>query len=341
MSVQPVPTIRAAHLSPYIEFLQDKGAQIEHTLESTQLPTTVGENPDAHIPLVPALHFLSLVQKTEGFRDLGFLASGRIGLNLLTPSTLQLLLSAPTLHKALNTFQDYLAAECSVMTGWTSNGAGGMATVGVNLSLSVDDEETRTMQMHFVLLILTVIRLFVGSGWKPQILAFQCHLPLSPLVGHFFPNTRFLFGQSHSWICVPAEMLQSQRHKSVKPLLCRPVLDTPTIESDLLPYDFAESLKRVLKSYLSDGYPSIELAADISRTSVRTLQRSLAQYGITYTKLVDLARYEAAAELLRDTNIKIIEIAYAVGYEDPSHFSRAFRRISGTSPREYRVKPAA
>lgn len=341
MSVQPVPTIRAAHLSPYIEFLQDKGAQIDRALESSHLPTTIGENPDAHIPLVPALQFLSLAQRTQGFRDLGFLASSRIDLNLLTPSTLQLLLSAPTLHNALDTFQDYLSTECSVMTGWTSNGAGDVAAVGVNLSLSADDEEMRTMQVHFMLLILTIIRSFVGSGWKPHIVAFQCHLPLSPLVGHYFPNTRFIFGQSHSWIGVPAEMLQSQRHKSVKPLLCRAVLDAPTTESDLLPHDFAESLKRVLKSYLSDGYPSIELAAEISRTSVRTLQRSLAQYGITYSRLVDLARYEAATELLRDTKIKIIEIAYAVGYEDPSHFSRAFRRIGGTSPREYRVKPAA
>lgn len=338
MSVQPVPTIRAAHLSPYIEFLQDKGAQIERTLESAQLPTTVGENPDAHIPLVPALRFLSLAQKKYGLQDLGFLAHSRIELGLLTRSTMRLLLSAPTLDKSLDLFMDCLAAECSVMEGTTSNARGEIAAIGVNFCLSVDEEEMRTMQVHFMLLILAIIRLFAGPGWRPHVLAFQSCVPLSPVVEHYFPNTRFLFGQSHAWIGLPATMLRSERHRSVTPLLCKRVLE---IEPDLSPSDFAESLKRVLKSYLGDGYPSIELAADISRTSIRTLQRNLAQYGITYSKLVDLARYEAAATLLRDPNIKIIEIAYAVGYDDPSHFSRAFRRIAGTSPREYRVNLAA
>ena len=192
-----------------------------------------------------------------------------------------------------------------------------------------------------MLLILAIIRSFAGSSWKPHILAFQSRLPLSPLVGHYFPNTHFIFGQSHSWISLPADMLQSERNKSATPLLCKPVLDPHAAASDLLPSDFAGSLRRVLKSYLADGYPSIEMAADISRTSVRTLQRSLALYGITYSKLVDLARYEAAIELLRDPKMKIIEIAYAVGYEDPSHFSRAFRRMAGTSPREYRLNQAA
>jgi AraC-like DNA-binding protein len=50
---------------------------------------------------------------------------------------------------------------------------------------------------------------------------------------------------------------------------------------------------------------------------------------------------EAAVELLEGSDSKIIDVAYAVGYEDPSHFSRAFRRLKGTSPREFRVSGAA
>jgi len=35
--------------------------------------------------------------------------------------------------------------------------------------------------------------------------------------------------------------------------------------------------------------------------------------------------------------LKSLDIAQAAGYRDPSNFARAFRRIAGVSPREYRL----
>jgi AraC-like DNA-binding protein len=47
-------------------------------------------------------------------------------------------------------------------------------------------------------------------------------------------------------------------------------------------------------------------------------------------------RVHRAAQLLRTTNHTVKTIAQRVGYEDPLHFSRNFRRIFGQSPSEYR-----
>jgi AraC-like DNA-binding protein len=58
---------------------------------------------------------------------------------------------------------------------------------------------------------------------------------------------------------------------------------------------------------------------------------------VTYSKVVEYARFEAAAEMLTNPDLKIIDIAYTLGYQDPSHFSRAFRRVSGLSPRDFRL----
>ena len=102
--------------------------------------------------------------------------------------------------------------------------------------------------------------------------------------------------------------------------------------------NFPGALKAVLQSYFSDGYPDIKLAADISGTSVRTLQRHLKQFGVSYSNLVDQSRFESAVELLKNPEISNLDIAYAVGYEDPSNFARAFRRIAGVSPKEYRTQ---
>ena len=100
--------------------------------------------------------------------------------------------------------------------------------------------------------------------------------------------------------------------------------------------DLPTSLKLVLRSYLQQGYPDINLAATIASTSVRTLQRQLAQFGLNYSSLVQQVRFEVAAELLKDPGLKSLDVAHAVGFNDPSHFARSFRSVAGVSPGEYR-----
>jgi AraC-like DNA-binding protein len=51
-------------------------------------------------------------------------------------------------------------------------------------------------------------------------------------------------------------------------------------------------------------------------------------------------RMAEARILLSDTELPVAEIARRVGMSDPGYFSRQFRRIHGTSPREWRRRPA-
>jgi AraC-like DNA-binding protein len=95
-------------------------------------------------------------------------------------------------------------------------------------------------------------------------------------------------------------------------------------------------LKAALRTYLDEHVPNIPEAAEIVGTSLRTLQRELSSADLTYSKLIDQVRYEKAADLLRGTDAKIIDVAYSVGYTDPSHFTRSFRRIAGVTPHEFR-----
>jgi len=71
--------------------------------------------------------------------------------------------------------------------------------------------------------------------------------------------------------------------------------------------------------------------------SSRTLSRRLAAEGTTFQSLLDESRRERAALLLRNSELGVAEIAYALGYEDAANFGRAFRRWFGTSPGRYRV----
>ena len=92
-----------------------------------------------------------------------------------------------------------------------------------------------------------------------------------------------------------------------------------------------------MQPYLSTGYPSLELAAELTGTSKRTLQRLLLASGTSYRQLVQRARFGLATHLLTDPAYRVLDIAVALGYRDPSNFGRAFRRIARIGPEEYRL----
>jgi len=58
--------------------------------------------------------------------------------------------------------------------------------------------------------------------------------------------------------------------------------------------------------------------------------------GTTYRAVIDELRFNEAKELLEHTSARVIDVAGAVGFDDPAHFARMFRRVGGLSPREFR-----
>jgi AraC-like DNA-binding protein len=100
--------------------------------------------------------------------------------------------------------------------------------------------------------------------------------------------------------------------------------------------DFLGSLTQALCGSLADRAPPITWAADIAGISPRTLQRCLARHERTYSQVVDEVRFELARQLLRESGTTAHDVSRAVGYSDHSHFTRAFRRVVGLTPQEYR-----
>ena len=68
----------------------------------------------------------------------------------------------------------------------------------------------------------------------------------------------------------------------------------------------------------------------------RTLRRWLKTSGLTYRHLIDRIRFELADDLLADPKTPLKNISAALGYSSPNNFIRAFHRISGMRPTQYR-----
>jgi AraC-like DNA-binding protein len=87
------------------------------------------------------------------------------------------------------------------------------------------------------------------------------------------------------------------------------------------------------------GY-SVSALAEACGVSVRTLERFfLAALGDTPRRWLKRLRMQRAIELLRDGS-NISEAAFCLGYEDPSHFSREFKKCYGFPPNKNANPPA-
>ena len=84
-------------------------------------------------------------------------------------------------------------------------------------------------------------------------------------------------------------------------------------------------VQRLLKS-APTGRLSADEAARLTGVSRRTLVRRLSEAGTGYRELVDAERRVRAERFLRDGDLSHAQIAEALGYTDPSSFSRACRR---------------
>jgi len=100
--------------------------------------------------------------------------------------------------------------------------------------------------------------------------------------------------------------------------------------------DLTTLVRRLTAESLAKGHPTIAQAAEAADMSVRTLQRRLLKFGLTYSQLLDEVRLWTACRLLERSESSLAEIASALGYADPSNFTRAFQRWAGESPSVFR-----
>ena len=97
----------------------------------------------------------------------------------------------------------------------------------------------------------------------------------------------------------------------------------------------AEVLAAIMRN-LSSGDVHLDRIAEALHVSPRTLQRRLEMEQTSFATLLDEARHVATLEYLRESRIAITDIAYLVGFSEPSTFYRAFKRWTGTTPASYR-----
>ena len=107
--------------------------------------------------------------------------------------------------------------------------------------------------------------------------------------------------------------------------------------------DVVQQFEKSLQEYFTQetlihaGLPSVGYFAKRMNLSASYLSDLLHRFtGKSTQEHIHLQLVDRAKSLLWSTQLPVSEIAYALGFEHPSHFTRLFKSKTGCSPREYR-----
>jgi AraC family transcriptional regulator len=91
-----------------------------------------------------------------------------------------------------------------------------------------------------------------------------------------------------------------------------------------------------MEAHLDEDVPLSGLATLVGLSPFHLCRTFKASLGLPPHRWLQARRVERAKALLSDSTLTIIDIAAAVGYENPGHFAKVFRRETGVTPREFR-----
>lgn len=94
------------------------------------------------------------------------------------------------------------------------------------------------------------------------------------------------------------------------------------------------------KEYIANNYHkdlSIDEVAEIADLSIShfcTLFKQISGY--TFLEYLTQCRMDKAKYILKNSPVKVYQIAPLVGYQDPRYFTQVFKKVTGMTPSEYR-----
>jgi AraC-like DNA-binding protein len=107
--------------------------------------------------------------------------------------------------------------------------------------------------------------------------------------------------------------------------------------------DSLQSIRGQVESLLVPLLPTrqfgVEVIAAKMGLSRQTLFRKLKAEGVTFEQVLDALRHKTALHCLNGPGASVKQTARLVGFADPTAFSRAFKRWTGSTPSRYAARP--
>ena len=84
------------------------------------------------------------------------------------------------------------------------------------------------------------------------------------------------------------------------------------------------------------GFDQTQFLEEMNTTKSTFFRKLKSLTGLTYVSFIRNIRMKAACHIMEEKkHVRISELAYAVGYNDPRYFSSIFKKEIGMQPSEY------
>jgi AraC-like DNA-binding protein len=180
----------------------------------------------------------------------------------------------------------------------------------------------------FLAVACNIMRELCGSRWAPEEVQFSRAKPADVNAYRRFFRAPCGFDRERTAISFPTTLLNKPMTEANSERVRRLEQQAQTIgKGELL-----SRLRRALRILLLSGRTSAQEVAAVLFLHRRTLNRRLNDQGTNFQQVLDEIRFEAACQLLDNTQLPLTDIAASLGYSESSAFTRAFRRWSGAAP---------
>lgn len=264
-------------------------------------------------------------------RFFGLEMAQRQGMQILGPIWM-LMRNASTIGEALSSMAKNFTLHTDVTAFSLESELGGMT-----LCYEIMDEtlkfESQVIE-HGLGLTCMEISVLLGHHWTPEFAQFRYAAPynLEPLKKVFGSNISF--NQDRHAIHISAQDL-------AKPINTSDAEHYQVIQRKLNSRHEASGPQVVMQTKMAmralmpeEGCHLDRIACAIG-VSPRTLQRHLKSTGLSFQELKDQVRLDLAKKYLRHSHLSTGEIAERLHFSETAAFTRFFKRLEGTTPRQF------
>jgi AraC-like DNA-binding protein len=327
-------TILVRSISKITDAAAARGVEPEEVYRAVNLNPAILSDPDNRIPFAQLVALYEHAARLTGDDAFG-LHIGESSNPELFDVLGYVLVNSPTLGDALNRLVHYHSI-------WSDGAHFSLDVTGARARLAYeyldwqggarrhDCEMTLSISVSFA-------RRVTGVAWSPREVSFQHPKPESVAEHRRIFRAPVRFGRPANELIFDSSLL-ALPIKRADPGLCD-ILDRQAKELlAKIPREdsLTDRVRGILREALNGGEPKLQTVAHKLGISVRTLQRKLRTEGTSIQDLLDEVRSDLSKSYLREPKLALCEVAYLLGFSEPSAFHRAFRRWTGMTPKAFR-----
>jgi len=328
-------TILVRSVNKIIDAVKSDGVEPEELYRAVNFDPALLNSPDNRIPFSQFVAFYEHGARLAGDDAFGLRIGERVQPELFDVLG-YVVINSPTFGEALNRLIRYHSI-------WNDGATYNLDINGSQARLAYEYVDgLKNARRHDCEMTLSILVSFARRGtgvdWTPHEVSFQHSKPKSIIEHQRIFRSQVQFDRPINEVIFDSSLLALPMMKADLGLCV--VLDRHAQEL-LSKRPRADGLINQVRQFLGEalnvgGDLRIETISQKLGISVRTLQRKLKEEGTSHQELLDEMRSVLSKRYLQEPKLAICEVAYLLGFSEPSAFHRAFRRWAGITPKEFR-----